>query len=460
MTRTSRLPGLSVLSQPSLKRYLFIWLLAVQSAVWALLIATAWWTGQHEAEEVSDGQLIAVARAWWSMPADQQNLGKVKHSPPERVQEYVQDVAVVRWLDGWLTTNTDGIDTAQLPPLPLGLSTVHFASHDHAGAWRAYVVEQNTAHGVDRLAVLMHMEHRIELANDMAEHMLYPALFALPLSIGLLMLALHRGLRPLHKLSRDIALLGDQTDPSGQTKQRLGRQHCYREFDSTVTALDELMDRLDAQLSREKAFASDVAHELRTPLASMSIHASRLACDHPSPDARALEQDALKAGAILKQLVTLARAESQHLHGRETLHLHALLVHAMADVGQTALDSGHTLELLQDHQDATVVAHGLAVELAFSNVLRNALLHTPSGSRVVVSVLVSESQRGIQVEDWPSALLAEPARPSDGLGLGLRLIERLMRSQKGKLCIEHKATGGRVVRLVWPIDATDQLNCP
>ena len=456
MTRTRRLPGLSFLSQPSLKRYLFIWLLAVQSAVWALLIATAWWTGQQEAEEVSDGQLIAVARAWWSMPADQQNLGKVKHSPPERVQEYVQDVAVMRWLDGELTTNTDGINSAQLPPLPLGLSTIRFESHDHAGAWRAYVVEQNTAQGVDRLAVLMHMEHRIELANDMAEHMLYPALFALPLSIGLLMLALHRGLRPLHKLSHDIAMLGGQPDPSGQQKQRLARQHCFSEFDSTVTALDELMDRLDAQLSREKAFASDLAHELRTPLASMSMHASRLARQNPSPDATALEQDALRAGAILKQLVTLARAESQQLQEHETLHLHKLLAHVMADVGQIALESGHTLELLQDHQDVTVVAHALAVELAFSNVLRNALVHTPNGSRVVVSVFVSESQRGIEVEDWPSELLPKPSRPSDGLGLGLRLIERLMRSQKGKLCIEHKADGGRIVRLVWPIHATSQ----
>jgi two-component system, OmpR family, sensor histidine kinase QseC len=460
MTSTKRLPGLSVLSQPSLKRYLFIWLLAVQGAVWALLVATAWWTGQHEAQEVSDGQLIAVARAWWSIPADQQNLGKAKHSPPERVQEYVQDVAVMRWLDGWLTTNTDGINSTQLPPLPLGLSTIRFEGHDHAGAWRAYVVEKDTPQGVDRLAILMHMEHRIELANDMAAHMLYPALFALPLSIGLLMLALHRGLKPLNKLSHDIAMLGGQSDPSGQPKQRLGGQHGFSEFDSTVTALDELMDRLDAQLSREKAFASDVAHELRTPLASLSIHASRLACGHPSPDARALEQDALKAGAILKQLVTLARAESQHLQGHETLQLHTLLVHAMAEVGQTALESGHTLELLPDHQGAAVVAHALAVELAFSNVLRNALVHTPRGSRVVVSVVVSESQRGIQVEDWPSELLAEPAKTSDGLGLGLRLIERLMRSQKGKLCIEHKATGGRIVRLVWPVDASDQWNCP
>ena len=131
MTRARRPPGLSLFNRPSLKRYLFIWLLSVQSAVWALLIASAWWTGQHEAEEVSDGQLIAVSRAWLSMTADQQNMGKAKHAPQERVQEYVQDVAVVRWLDGWLTTNTDGIDSTKLPPLSLGLSTIYFKSPDH-----------------------------------------------------------------------------------------------------------------------------------------------------------------------------------------------------------------------------------------------------------------------------------------------------------------------------------------
>jgi two-component system, OmpR family, sensor histidine kinase QseC len=432
-------------SPASLGRYLLIWLLAVQGAVWALLIATAWWTGQHEAQEVSDGQLIAVARAWLSTPAEQQHLGIGTHTPPSRVQDYVQDVAVLRWLDGWLTTNTNGINTAQLPLLAQGLSTVEFASPDHVGQWRAYVVEQNTAQGVDRLAVLMHMAHRIELASDMAMHMVYPALFALPLSLVLLMLALRRGLLPLNKLSHDIAQLGSQPG------QRLAAQHRFSEFDSTVTALDALMDRLDVQLAREKAFASDVAHELRTPLASMSIHANRLAAEHPSPDAQALEQDALRAGAILKQLVTLARAESQGADSQQSLDLHACVARTMAEVGQLALDRGHTLELLEDGQNNTVRANALAVELAFSNVLRNALLHTPTGSRVQVSVFSAASALGVQVEDWPNGALGPNATSNTGLGLGLRLVERLMRSQNGQLRVEHKTDGGRIVGLVWRI---------
>lgn len=378
-------------------------------------------------------------------PPDQQLLGAGTHTPPQRAQDYVQDVAVLRWLDGWLTTNTDGINSAQLPVLPLGLSTVQLSSQDHAGAWRVYVVEQNTAQGLDRLAVLMHMEHRIELASDMAMHMVYPALFALPLSLLLLLLALRRGLQPLHKLSRDIARLGSQPG------QRLARQHRFSEFDSTVTALDGLMDRLDAQLAREKAFASDVAHELRTPLAAMSIHAGRLTTQHPSPDAQALEQDALRAGAILKQLVTLTRAESQtNDAAQDTLDLRTCVARVMADVGQMALDSGHSVELLEDGQDATVKASTLAVELAFSNVLRNALVHTPSGSRVVVSVFRSGTEQGIEVQDWPSAPQNPAAKASDGLGLGLRLVERLMRSQNGQLRISLKADGGRTVRLAWP----------
>lgn len=436
-----------LLSAGSLKRYLFLWLLAVQTAGWLVLIASAWWTGHHEAEEVSDGQLIAVARAWLAMPPERLHQGYVKHSPPERVQDYVQDVAILRWLNGALTTNTDGLDHAQMPPLPLGLSTVHIKSQGYEGDWRTYTVEQMTPQGLDRLVVLMHMEHRIELAHDMAIHTLYPALLALPLSIVLMMLALTRGIQPLDKLSAHIAALGRRTH------ERLSPDHGFSEFDSTVSALNGLMDRLDAQLAQEKAFASDVAHELRTPLAALSINAGRIVTEHPSPETHALEQDALRTGAILQQLVTLARAESRQLGKASELNLHACAAQVMAETGQMALESGHTLELLETPQTITVQADAMAVELAFSNVLRNALLHTPAGSHVQVCVFASERGRGIQVEDLPRKDTGDLPKPKESLGLGLRLVERLMRSQNGQLHVQQKTDSGRIVRLLWTVDA-------
>ena len=51
-------------AQPALWRHLWGWTLGVLLVVWLTLVAVAWYTGHHEAEEITDGQLVAVARLW------------------------------------------------------------------------------------------------------------------------------------------------------------------------------------------------------------------------------------------------------------------------------------------------------------------------------------------------------------------------------------------------------------
>ena len=83
----------------SLHRYLLGWLAAVLLLVWGVQWMAAWNTGHHEAEEITDGQLIAVARLWLGTAPQSQAPAEVLIAP-ERVREYVQDVAVLRWLAG------------------------------------------------------------------------------------------------------------------------------------------------------------------------------------------------------------------------------------------------------------------------------------------------------------------------------------------------------------------------
>ena len=112
-----------------------------------------------------------------------------------------------------------------------------------------------------------------------------------------------RGLRPLDRLSSDVAAL------DGLAGQRLDTAHRFREFSSTVSAINSLVDSLQARARRERGFASDVAHELRTPLAALTLQAGAARHD-PSPERLAqLEATALRAGHILAQLLDLARAQ-------------------------------------------------------------------------------------------------------------------------------------------------------
>ena len=432
----------------SLQRYLLLWLAAVLLLVWGVQLVAAWQTGHHEAEEITDGQLMAVARLWLgTLPQNPGGLAPL--IAPERVRDYVQDVAVLRWVEGRQVTDTHALANQWPAQLPLGFSVVRLRHAGETDDWRVYQTEQLTPAGVDRLAVLMNMEHRVDLGSDMAEHLMAPSLVLLPLALALLALALRRGLAPLRDLSDDIDGL------QGLPGERLHRPHRFTEFESTVRALHGLMDRLEAQRANERAFASDVAHELRTPLAALALQARAVADGAPPEHAKALEAEALRAGAILSQLLALARLESGRTSAATAVGLRACAAQVLSERAQAALDSGHELGLQEGGHEVTVQAQALAVELAVRNLVDNALRHTPAGSRVEVSVWRDAQALGVTVEDWPADGALLPERDRNGLGLGLRLVERLLASQGAALQVAHKPQGGRQARIVWttPVQA-------
>jgi two-component system, OmpR family, sensor histidine kinase QseC len=267
-----------------------------------------------------------------------------------------------------------------------------------------------------------------------------PALLVLPLVALVLWWTIRHGLRPLDNLSNEVAAL------DGFAGQRLGTQHRFREFSSTVSAINTLVDTLQTQAQREREFASDVAHELRTPLAAIALQAN--AAQHePSPERLArLEHESLRAGRILSQLLELARAQrptaQEHSTGLESvrrLDLGEIAAGLISTHAQQGYESGHELSLVQPAELVEVTAHATLLELALRNLIENALRHTQPGTQVCVEVWRTPLALGVSVCDdgqrpdvsWcelgPWAVDTQSAsRPADsGLGLGLRLVERI-----------------------------------
>jgi len=416
-TKTLRAP------QRELWRHLWGWTLGALLCVWLSLIAVAWSTGHHEAEEITDGQLMAIARLWLAtQPVPTQPLGE----PLDRrgVRSYVQDVAVLQWRAGHLVADTHQwvrhlhLD-AGLPQT--GWSVQRVGRSD----WRMYVAES----GQNRVAVLMDMGQRYDLGKDVAARVARPALLVLPLIALGLWWTIRRGLRPLESLSSEVAELG------ALAGQRLDTQHRFREFSSTVLAINTLLDTLQAQAQRERDFASDVAHELRTPLAAITLQANAAQHD-PTPERLArLEQESLRAGRILSQLLELSRAQRWGVGGAASgleqarpLDLGAVAAELISSHAQLAHESGHELSLKQPEQAVQVSALPMLLELAVRNLLENALRHTPPGTQVGVEVWRAGGALGLSVSDdgqRDSAAGLSPPSSDVGLGLGLRLVQRM-----------------------------------
>lgn len=417
---------MSVAPASSLRRYLLAWALGVLVVVWLMLIAFAWSTAFREARQFSDGQMASVAKLWLTATPM-----RIEPHPsaavPDLQHEYLQDVAVLAWDDDRLVTDTHGLagglDLGALPAE--GFATVKVNAQG-VRDWRAYSAQAVQDGRPQRVVVFMDLKQRYELGKDIAEHVALPALLVLPLVSLLLWWAIRRGLRPLDRLSNDVAAL------DGFAGQRLDTRHRHREFASTVAAINALVDTLQTRAQREREFASDVAHELRTPLAALALQA-RAAQHEPSPERLTqLEQEALRAGRILLQLLELARAQRSAITGAaptaaSLVALGELAARLIAAHAPAAYESGHELSLNQPEVAVTVAAQPMLLELALRNLIENALRHTPTGSQVVVTVWQTAEAMGVSVSDdgQRAGATFTAAAEHGGLGLGLRLVDRI-----------------------------------
>ncbi len=158
--------------QPTLQRYLLRWALGAVLLVWLTLLAVAWSTGLRESRKFSDGQLVSVARLWLqTVPASQVALDPAVLNGMRH--EYLQDVAVMDWLDGRLV-----IDSHHMAD---GLKLGRYSGARVCHAWCTGRQRATASGGCTpwpsvqnghqrRVVVLMDMQKRGELGKDIAEH--------------------------------------------------------------------------------------------------------------------------------------------------------------------------------------------------------------------------------------------------------------------------------------------------
>jgi two-component system, OmpR family, sensor histidine kinase TctE len=265
------------------------------------------------------------------------------------------------------------------------------------------------------------------------------------ISLALIWLIGGWSLRPLARASREAMTIGS-ANPSG----RISLDGLPHEIRTLVNAVNGALERLDRAYTAQRRFTADAAHELRTPLAVLSLRLQQAKLE-AAVDWPVVERDLAQMGRLIAQLMDLARKEDparvEDPTGLCPLNLSRLVREAAAIMLPLAEQGGRPLEV---EAPDIVPVHGRPDDLrdAIRNLLDNALVHGEGTVRVRVGedsdhadrqVLVEVVDQGMGIPDELKEAVFDRFRKavltSPGAGLGLAIVRQVVRAHGGEVCV-------------------------
>jgi signal transduction histidine kinase len=219
--------------------------------------------------------------------------------------------------------------------------------------------------------------------------------------------------------------------------------------------VNQALDRLEEGFRVQREFTADAAHELRTPL---SIHRMRLNGLPEGELRRALAADTDLMARIVGQLLDVAELESFVLEPGQVADLQALGSEVVEYMAPVALTRGRRLALTGVSRPVWVHGDSHVLFQAIRNLIENALVHAPSGTTVEVKVeatgVIRVLDRGPGVPEADRKLVFQrfwrrDRSKSEGAGLGLSIVKRIVEAHGGEVAAEGRPGGGAafVIRL-------------
>ena len=246
------------------------------------------------------------------------------------------------------------------------------------------------------------LNRRFELAEQMILAAVTPLILCIPLLAIIIFLLVSSGLRPLRLLSDNLrAKKADDFSPITQKNQ-------HNELSPVLKTLNQLFERLNAAFSREKRFASDAAHELRTPLSVLKINAHNLALELSSNDTantnasktnmQYLQQGIERMSHVVEQILLLNRTNPQQYQGQfKQIDTASLCQTVIASLFPQIEAKNQEIELIG--QSAVIQGDEFSLGILLQNLVSNASKYSPEEALIRVVVKTANNQVIIQVED-------------------------------------------------------------
>ncbi|WP_086081025.1 sensor histidine kinase [Bordetella genomosp. 13] len=432
-------------------------MLAPLFLLWPMSVAITYVVAQNIANVPYDQTLANSLRVLTHQIHAENGRAVLRMTDPAREVLRVDETGSVFWLA--LGSHGEYLGGDRALPLPAELGspqpgTVLYA--DEAlrgfGVRLAYTWVDLRLPGAEPALVLVAetVERRTRLANDIIKGVIIPQFVVLPVAVLLVWFGLSRGVAPLNALQQRLrARRPDDLSP-------IDERAAPSEIAPLVGAMNDLLNRLSANVEAQRRFVADAAHQLKTPLAGLRTQAE-LALRDASPEEmqsslRQLVTGSERATRLVNQLLLLARAEHPDSAGLAPVDLNAIAYEQIQNWVPQAL--ALSTDLGFEDAEAPVLINGNQILLAelLNNLIDNALRYTPRGGHITVRVRNDHGQGLLEVEDsGPGIAAAERTRvfdrfyrvlgtQSDGSGLGLAIVREIAQKHRARFGIDDHPT--------------------
>jgi two-component system, OmpR family, sensor kinase len=261
---------------------------------------------------------------------------------------------------------------------------------------------------------------------------------------------------------------------AGDLSARLPAAKPDTEVGRLTTSLNTMLGRIEesfaARVSSEsklRRFVADASHELRTPLTAIrgfaELHRQGAVVGEEKTKELVgrIEKESIRMSSLVEDLLLLARLDQSREMAQDPVDLNLLLTEAVASA--KAAGPNHPIEVSLPSAEVFVLGDSQRIHQVVANLLANARTHTPDGSQIKISLeqgvaetIISVSDNGPGLSDSDQERIferffrADPSRArtsGEGSGLGLSIVDAVMKAHGGYVSVKSKLGEGATFKL-------------
>ena len=276
-----------------------------------------------------------------------------------------------------------------------------------------------------------------------------------------------QSLRPVQRLTETVAGIAR----TGEFDRRVPQLAVQDEIGRLALTFNDLLDRLQLLLDRQRALVADTSHELRNPLMVLRGNLELLSHDLPPADRIEATTESIeevdRMTRLVRDLLFLADADAESAIQHEEVALEALVAAIAEDAVLIATRSDGTREIVLEANDPIVI-HGDPERLRqlIWNLVENAVRYTPAGGTVILALrrhgpvaelTISDTGIGIAPEHLPHIFErfyrvdTSRSRALGGTGLGLSIVRQIAEAHGGQVRVRSTLGEGSTFTVALPV---------